>query len=386
MKNNVVLKVNGNNINRFIRRLIKNKIQVYDLDRISNKEIIITISTKDLEEIDKFRGLYQINIIRYIGKINAKNIFKHNFVMYLCLTISLTIILILSNFIYEIKIYHTNSTLKTTLLNELKSYGIRVGAYKKDFKQIEEIKNQILEKYKNDIEWLEITRVGTMYEIRLEERIINNTKKEDFPQDIIAKKSGVIKKIYSSNGTILKNENEYVSKGDVIVSGSIYLNEQLKGMVHANAKVFAETWYTVKINFPLYYREETYTKNKKNLLNISFLDKDYNIFNFKKYKNYNKKDNILYQSKLLPLKITWQEQKEINLIENIYNPETAQNKAIEYASKQIEKNLSEEEYIIDKKVLKNEQKDSTIYMEIFFKIYEDITDTRKTEIPEENYD
>ena len=36
MKNNVVLKITGININRFLRRLIKNGINIYDLDRVSN--------------------------------------------------------------------------------------------------------------------------------------------------------------------------------------------------------------------------------------------------------------------------------------------------------------------------------------------------------------
>lgn len=268
---------------------------------------------------------------------------------------------------------------------ELKNYGIKVGSFRKSFDEISKIKEEILEKYKDSIEWLEITRVGTVYNIRVEERIINKDVKDETPQNVIAAKQGIIKKVYAKNGVIMKNENEYVSKGDVIVSGEIYLNENLKGTTRAEATVYAETWYTVKLDFPLYYREETSTGNKKTVLNINFLNKDYNLFGFKKYRNYKSKNKILYENNLLPISIMIQRQEEVNVIENIYTKESAINKGIEYATSKIASTLSEDEHIISKKVLKNVEKDSTIYMEIFFKIYEDITSHENIVIsPEEN--
>lgn len=382
MKNNVVLKITGININRFLRRLIKNGINIYDLDRVSNKEIIITINVNNLEKVQELKGSYEIKILKFIGLTSIKNKIKKNSIISIFLIISLLFILFLSNFIFEIRIYHTNSKLKETLLFELKNYGIKKGGFRKSFDEISKIKNEILEKYKDSIEWLEITREGTVYNIRVEERIINKDTKDTTPQNIIASKPGIIKKIYAKNGVIVKTENEYVSKGDVIVSGSIYLNEALKDTIRAEARVYAETWYTVKLDFPLYYREEISTNNKKTVLNISFLNKDYNLFGFKKYRNYRSKNKILYESNLLPLKIMIQQQQEVNLIENIYNKESAINQGILYATSKIESTLDENEYIISKKVLKNVEKNSTIYMEIFFKVYEDITSTQNI-IPSE---
>ena len=52
--------------------------------------------------------------------------------------------------------------------------------------------------------------------------------------------------------------------------------------------------------------------------------------------------------------------------------------------KKIQDTLNEEEYIISKKVLKNVEKHSTIYMEIFFKVYEDITSSENISPLEEN--
>lgn len=383
MKNNVVLEVTGNNINRFLRRLIKNDIYIYDLKKISNKKIIITINTNDLDKVYDLKGTYDTKVIKYIGLISYKDTLRKNSVICIFLIFSLLFIILLSNFIFEIKIYHTNSSLKETIIEELKNNGIKPFSFRKSFDEISKIKENILTKYKDKIEWLEITRVGTVYNIRVEERIINKDNTDNTPQNIVASKQGIIKKIYAKNGVILKSENEYVSKGDVIISGEVYLNESLKGVTKAEGKVYAETWYTVKLDFPLYYREEISTGNKKTVFNIRFLNKDYNLFGYSKYRNYKSKNIILYESNLLPLSLMIQRQEEVNVIENIYNKETDINKGIEYATKKIEETLSSDEYIISKKVLKNVEKNSTIYMEIFFKIYEDITSTSNIIIPEE---
>ena len=327
MKSNVVLRVSGYNINRFLRRIIKNNINIFDLCHISNKEINITVSISNLEKI------------KYVGKQKIKKDIKKNLILIFSLVFSLLVILTMSNFIFDIKIYHNNSELKKQILTELSYNGIKPGSFRKTFDEISSIKQFILNKYKDSIEWLEITRVGTTYKVLVEERVINKERDIKSPQNIIASKSGIIKKIYAKSGVIVKNVDDYVSSGEVIVSGNVYLNENLKSVVHADAKVYAETWYTVKLNFPLYYREENYTGNIKTVFNLRVFNNDFNLFNFSKFKNYNSK---------------------------------------------VQDTLNEEEYIISKKVLKNVEKHSTIYMEIFFKVYEDITSSENISPLEEN--
>ena len=173
MKNNVVLKVTGTSINRFIKRLIKNNINILDIKKISKNEINIIVKNSDLEEIYKAKGIYEIQIIEYTGINKWRRIIVKNKWIYVFMSISITLIILLSNLTFDIKIYHTNNELKSVLIKELKSYGIELGRYKKSFKEIEEIKENILNKYKEKIEWLEITRIGTTYKVQLEERIIN---------------------------------------------------------------------------------------------------------------------------------------------------------------------------------------------------------------------
>ena len=54
--------------------------------------------------------------------------------------------------------------------------------------------------------------------------------------------------------------------------------------------------------------------------------------------------------------------------------------------KKIESYLGDEEYIISKKVLKKEVKSSKMYLEVFFKVYENIGVTSNLEKREEFYE
>ena len=128
---------------------------------------------------------------------------------------------------------------------------------------INKIKKQILEKHKNRIEWLEIENVGTKYIIRVEERILNNIEENGSPRDIVAKKDAIIKRIDAYSGEVLKNKLDYVRRGDIIISGNIHLNEEVKNHVEAKGKVYGEVWYKVSLEYPLHYEEVTYTNKKK---------------------------------------------------------------------------------------------------------------------------
>ena len=72
-------------------------------------------------------------------------------------------------------------------------------------------------------------------------------------QNVVAKKNAVIMEIRSSSGQIIKKINDYVNKGDVIISGNITKKDEIKNVVKAEGIVYGETWYNVKVELPRRY-------------------------------------------------------------------------------------------------------------------------------------
>jgi hypothetical protein len=61
----------------------------------------------------------------------------------------------------------------------------------------------------------------------------------------------VIKKIVAESGVKVKEVNEYVKKGDTIISGSIYLNEEIKEVTKALGEIYGEVWYKISVEYPI---------------------------------------------------------------------------------------------------------------------------------------
>ena len=102
----------------------------------------------------------------------------------------------------------------------------------------------------------------------MEERKYSNTKNDGEPRDIIAKKDGRILEIEASTGTVIAKKDQYVKKGDVLISGQIKNKDILMAEVKAEGKVKALTWYTVNVSLPYHYQEEKKTGEKRKVLNI----------------------------------------------------------------------------------------------------------------------
>ena len=373
----VELKISGKNIERFIRRLLKNNIALLNIKKIDNQTIIILVYSKDIEKIDDLKTIYEVSFIKNHGLLKLKDLIKKNKILIIFLLLGYIFLMLLASTIFSIEVIHTDKELRKLLIEELEEYGIKKYNLKKSYSSLTKIKNEIITKYKDKIEWLEIEEAGTKYIVRVEERILNNNLNNNEYQDIVAKKDAIIMEINATSGQIVKNKLDYVKKGDTVISGYITLNENIKKTVHAEGIVYGEVWYKVSIEYPFHYEEITETKNKKKVLSVKFLNKSYELFNFKKYKDKKVESKKILESNLLPFSLTLDTQKEVNIINETYTKEEAIKKAKQKIKDSIESKLSENEYIIGIKQLKVEENNSTIILDAFVTVYENITSTKK---------
>ncbi len=372
--NTVKIKITGKNIDRFIKRLYKNNIEILSLNNLSRNSILITINMSDYEKVNKIKSIYNIEKKSIGGTIKLKkSIYKNRFLL-ISLLFGYFVILILSNVIFEVQVIHSNSDIRNLIIKELEKYDIKKYSFKKNFKKLNEITNKILKNNKNDLEWISIENVGTKVIVKIEERKLNKKEKSYPKQNIVAKKSGIIKKVIAKDGVIVRNINDYVKKGDVIISGEIMdtYNEKLLDTVSASGMVYAEVWYTVDMEYPLIYSKEEETGKKKEVYELEFFDKRISLFDFNKYEHSNDTYKIVLENRLLPFRLLKTLKKEVKKDDEVLIVEEALIKAMESARSKIESKLDKDEHIIKERQLSFYQKDSKIVVEIFFSVYESI--------------
>ena len=373
----IKIKVTGRNVNNFIRKLIKNKINIVNTIPISYKEVDIIINYNQLENINKIKSIYNIEIIKYYGKLNLLKLLKKNIFIISFLILGVTIIYFLSNVIFSIDIIHSNSKIIKLLENELSRYDIKKFSFVKSYKEIDEIENNILRNNKEDIEWIEIIRDGTKYIVRVEERIINKENDDGKKYDIVARKNAVVKYVIAESGEKVREVNTYVKKGDIIISSSITKpnNEKVEGT--AKGKVVGETWYTIDTEYPYYYNETLYTGNKKRVLVFNFINKRISFFDFDKYKSFDKDIKYIFKNNFLPVYLSYEYQYETKIISDIYIYEEAKNKALEIAKKKLMDKYGDIININNIDIISEEESTSKIKLSLFISCEEDITEYRE---------
>lgn len=370
----IKIKVTGRNINNFLKRLINNNINIEKVIPISHKEIDLIINYQDLDKVLKLKTIYNIKIVRYYGKLRIIKRIKKDIFILSSLLISLLLIYTLSNIIFKIEVIHSNNNIIKLVTKELEDNGIKKYKFVKNYQEIEKIKKKILEENKDTLEWLEIIREGTKYTIRVEERIINNKPKDNKIYNIVASKNAVIKNIYVESGEKVRSINTYVKKGDIIISSDITLPNNEKIPKTASGKVQGEVWYNINIEYPYQYHEIKYTGNKKKVLVLNLLNKRISFFDFHKYKTFNRNIKYIFNNNITPISLIYEDEYETNIINEVYDYNTAREKAITKAKEKILEKYPNIKDITNIKIIKEEDKKNKISLNLFVTCLEDITE------------
>lgn len=376
MTNRYRIKITGKDPKYFLRHLIVKKIKLYNIIE-DHDGISLTVDEVDYAKILKMKTSYNIKIINRFGVAKLRYLLlKYKYILsFLFLTLGLMIIL--SHFIFFIDVIHSKEEIRELVENDLKEFGISKYRFRVSYAKKEEIRNKILEKEKDKIEWLEIDRIGTRYIVNVEERLIKDNKVDNEVRDIVAKKDAMILNIEAETGEIVRKKYEYVRKGDTIVSGTIKNKEDEVSKVKAEGKVYGEVWYSVTVELPKKYYEEKKTGKTSKALTLRIANKKISVPFSKDNKSYISEDSPILENNLIPIKLVLETKHEIEIIDKEYNMDNSSSEAIKLATKKLEGRLDEQSMILSKKVLKKTLKNSKIIVEIFFKVRENITDYKK---------
>lgn len=352
MNKRIYLEV-SNELNRFIKKCIDNNINLYNISYKKDK-IIVLIDVKDYLKIKRLNYYSKIRVVKYDGLLNIKKIIKDNMFYILVIFLSFIWMNLLTNYIVDIKIIHSNSEIRRLLKEELDKNNVKKFSLAYSFEELDNITKKILADNKNNLEWVSIKKDGMKYIVRAEERIIKNEEVSDKPRDIVASKDAYITKVISSKGNVLVRQGEYVKKGTVLISGKITLYEDVKGVTSASGSVYGNVWYECTVETPKEISSERLTGRKRYNLNVGN-----KILLRNKYQNFRQKN--IKEIKIFGLKIKFYREEEVEIIKT----KTDDEYALRRLKEEFDKKLNGKGVIIYQKVLKKEENNSTIKYRVF---------------------
>ena len=348
-----------------------NRLNVDIKEVVYEKEYLrFQINKEDLKRVKKYLVSFKVEIIDETGIFKLKKELKKNNLLITGIIFACIVFLILSNVIVKINVIHEDSHLRELIADSLKEQGVTSLSFKKSYDEYEKIIENIKEEYQDKIEWLEIDVEGMVINVRVEERIINNYEKDYSSCHIVAGKSGIIKSITTQKGVTEVSINDYVEKGEILINGSIKLNEEIKENVCASGSVYAEVWYNVSGTIPMV--EEVKKDTGKMRYNFMIKNKNEETVLLKSRVGPEKRvENVLLFS-IFGIEFYLQKEYEVEVEVKNYGVEEATEKGINLINEKLELKLDNFESIIEEKVLQKTVKDNNIYIDMFVAVREQI--------------
>src|SRR5699024_6362276 len=127
---------------------------------------------------------------------------------------------------------------------------------------VETIEGNIMESVP-ELLYISVKKRGTIYTIEAVEKKEEKLKEKTSPTNLIAQKSGVIKKMLIKEGQAVVNVNDFVKQGEVVVRGDMNLSESpddedeeteetIDELVTSEGDIYASTSYEVTVSSKLY--------------------------------------------------------------------------------------------------------------------------------------
>ena len=350
-----------NDYYKFISKLQYLNIVILDI-KYEKKIVYLKVYDSDFEKLEKYLVSYKFKKEKNTGLHLLIDKIKTNYIFVISIFIGIFLFLVLKNLVVEVNIIHENKEIREMLADELEEYGIKVLSFKKSYKKLDEIRQIILDKYPDKLDWMEFESDGMILNVRVEERIITDITKSDKICDVVASKAGIVNDILVYNGEATIMINDYVREKDTLIKGIIKYNEEDKRYTCADGKVFANLWYKVNVSIPFNYEE--YERTGKIKYNIVWENNGSkkNILR-KRFDSYD--SNLTTILKVFDFKLYLDREEETRKITKIYTEDEALEVGINKAIENVNKKLGEFDKIIDKKVLKKVINNSTMDIEVF---------------------
>lgn len=378
----ITITVEGYYIERFINICRNKKIPIWNLRREKNVRLTLNIGINDFKEITRIgkKTKCKVKIVRKRGLPFIFNKYKKRKIFVGFLFIFIALLIISSNFIWNIEIQIENDQQVENIYQDLIEAGLEVGKQKRKI-NTKEIINQIRLK-RSDIAWIGIEMKGT-------NAIVKVVKAESKPKiiddedycNIVSDKRGIITKISAQNGTLAVKVGDTVDVGTVLING--WMEGKYTGIryVHAKGDIEAKAWYTKskKIMYNTTERKKTGEQENKYKIKINNFEINLSkrVSKFQIYDTIDEEKKFkLFSDFYLPIMIIKTTNKEVIEETKKYEIEEAKNLGIQELEEELDKNITDMTKIVNKNINAYEKEDG-IEVYVTYEVLENIGTNEK---------
>ncbi len=276
----LIIKVTGRYPERFLNVCANRHILIWDVFPCSQTVLRCRISNrgfKMLHGITRKTGV-QVKIIKKCGLVEVIKRGKKRKWFVAGLLGFCLLMVGLNQFIWKIEIVGCETLSVMEVREELKSCGLKIGAFR-PFLDEKKLQTKMLLR-KPEIAWLWADKSGSKVVVQVKERV---PKPELFDEDalcnVVAARDGVIESMIVRSGVPLVQLGDSVRKGDILVSGLILSEKGVEPRkVQSDAEIYGRVWYERTKAFSLWQTQRHKTGQKERKITLHLFGLNLNLF------------------------------------------------------------------------------------------------------------
>jgi similar to stage IV sporulation protein len=376
-KGTVKIKVTGKLIEPFLNHCMKEHITLWQIKRNGKNTVTFNILLDDVTYIRKIVKSYNCKIFfmqKHGLPFMKKRMLKNSGFLVGILS-CLIIIFLLSNMVWNISVEGATPKTEHEIQKQLTEMGIKRGKFQFVLPNVNDIQMELMERI-DMISWVGAELQGTTFNFQVVEKSKPDEKEMLSPRHLVAKKKGVIYDYFVEEGQPLIHINDYVNKGDILVSGIIGKEGNTK-IVAAQGRVFAEVWYKSNVEIPMKTTFEVLSDRYKTKHLLHFGSVKVPVWGFGKpdfdnYKVESLEKPLFFLKWKLPITYEQETIREKEIVTRTYDEEAAKEIGMRTAINELRSKLSKESTIKGEKVLHETNDNGKVRLQIHFQVIEDI--------------
>lgn len=373
----VKVKIKGRGIERLINECLRKDIVIWQVNKLGQDGVTFYILLKDIKKIRPIVRASECKLY-FIGRKGLPFLIKKSLLnsgFLLGAIMFFVIIGLLSNMVWGIEIDGAKPETEYLLKKELQKMGVQRGRLQFMVEDVETIQRNLT----NNIQaltWVGVELRGTTYHFQVVEK--NEPEEPEFisPRHLVAKKKAVITRMFVEEGQPLVKVNDYVEKGQTLVSGIIG-KENRTSIVPAKGDVYGEIWYKSSVSIPLKTTFNVYSGKYKNKHYVSIGSLSIPVWGFQKpeFGNYEKEADVRSVKFLkwtLPISYQKCTLREKESVTRKYSVAEAAEVAKKMARTELQGKLDEDAEIQGEKVLHQSVENGKVKLSLHYQVIENI--------------
>lgn len=184
---------------------------------------------------------FPLHYQKTIGLLKYILFLSHHYLNILGITCFFISVFLCSRLIFDIQIIGTMPSVNQSMKEELKKEKINYYYPLKNYETLNEILTHLKSTYKDDVEYLNVYQIGSVFHVEYTKRKQETLEKEDY-SNLYAKKDGLIASFDVDSGLIKVKQNDYVKKGDLLVENTLVSTQNETKIIPVKGHVYAYTF------------------------------------------------------------------------------------------------------------------------------------------------